>query len=50
MNFTTEELKIIYKALQKYQMHSVPFDSKLYSDCQTLLNRIFSSNEQPRNH
>jgi hypothetical protein len=48
MNFTTEELKIIYRAVQKYQMHSVLFDSKLYSDCQTLLDRIFPLNEQTR--
>ncbi len=48
MNFTTEELKIIYRAVQRYQMHSVPFESKLYDDCQNILNRIFP-NEQTTN-
>ena len=41
MEFTTEQLKIIYKAVRKYQINDVPLNSKAYQECDTILNLIF---------
>lgn len=41
MEFTTEQLKIIYKAVRKYQMNDVPLNGKAYQDCDEILNLIF---------
>jgi hypothetical protein len=41
MNFTTEQLKIIYKAVRKFQINDVPLNSKAYQDCDVILNSLF---------
>jgi hypothetical protein len=41
MNFTPEQLKIIYNAVRYHQINSVPVNSKHYSECDQILNAMF---------
>lgn len=47
MNFTTEQLKIIYKAVRKFQINDVPLNSQAYQDCDVILNSLFPKVKQP---
>lgn len=41
LNFTEEQLKIIYKAVRKFQINDVPLNSQAYQNCDQILNVIF---------
>jgi hypothetical protein len=40
-NFNVEQQKIIYNAVRYYQINRVTLDSKLYKDCDAILNELF---------
>jgi len=41
MNFTNEQLKVIYQAVMYYQIHAVSFDGSDYKKCDEILNMTF---------
>jgi hypothetical protein len=41
MNFTTEQLKLIFTAVRYYQINGVPLSSQRYNDCSDILDYIF---------
>lgn len=41
MNFTTEQLKLIFTAVRYYQINGVPLNSQRYNDCNDVLDQIF---------
>lgn len=46
MNFTPEDLKLIYNAVKYYQMHRVPVNSSVQDQCNQILQQIFPNNQQ----
>lgn len=41
MQFTEGQLKLIYNAVRYYQINGIPFNSKLYCECDDVLNQLF---------
>jgi hypothetical protein len=41
MNFSTEDLKIIFNAVRYYQMNRVSLNGDAYKRCDNILNQIF---------
>lgn len=39
--FNTEQQKLIYNAVRYYQINKVSLDSKLYMECDAILNTLF---------
>jgi hypothetical protein len=42
--FDSEEYKIIFNAVKKYQMNSVSVKSETFNKCENILNKIFPKN------
>jgi hypothetical protein len=41
INFTQEQLKVIFNSVRYYQINKAPLNGKLYQDCDEILNMIF---------
>lgn len=41
MNFTTEQYKLIFTAVRRYQLEKTILDSQQYHDCDEILNQLF---------
>lgn len=46
MNFNTQQLKIIYKAINYYKTNAIPFSGKEYDICDEISSNIFKENFQ----
>ena len=43
MNFTTEQYRLIYTAVRRYQIEKTLHDSKEYNECSDVLDELFNS-------
>jgi hypothetical protein len=48
MNFTDEQLKIIYQAIRYYQIHGVNFNGSDYKICSEILDMTFDKHYTQR--
>jgi hypothetical protein len=43
MNFTSEQYRLIYTAVRRYQIEKCIHDSKEYNECSDVLDELFDS-------
>jgi len=43
MNFTSEQYKLIFTAVRRYQFEKTVLDSKEYHECSEILDELFDS-------
>lgn len=48
MNFTDQQLKVIYQAVRHYQIHEVRFNGSDYQICDEILNLTFDKHYTQR--
>jgi hypothetical protein len=46
MQFTEDQLKLIYNAVRYYQINGIPLNSKYYQQCDEILNGLFKTVKQ----
>ena len=48
MQFTEQEIKLIYQAVRHFQIHGIPFNGNDYRICDGILNKTFDIAKNPQ--